>query len=69
MKDLGELHYFLGNQVVRSSFVIFLSQQKYVDDLLHKFHLHTVKHVSTPFVVRATLSIFYGVLLENPFEH
>jgi len=43
MKDLGELHHFLGIQVVQSSTGLFLSQQKYVLDLLNKFHLHTVK--------------------------
>ncbi|KAJ9692434.1 hypothetical protein PVL29_011475 [Vitis rotundifolia] len=34
MKDLGRLKYFLGIEVFRSSEGIFLSQRKYVLDLL-----------------------------------
>ena len=34
MKDLGDLKYFLGIEVVRSKNSIFLSQRKYVMDLL-----------------------------------
>ena len=34
MKDLGELKYFLGLEVARSNKDIFLSQRKYVLDLL-----------------------------------
>jgi len=41
MKDLGDLYYFLGIQVVSTPSGPFLTQQKYVHDLLHKFHLHT----------------------------
>nr|XP_033512620.1 cell division control protein 2 homolog A-like isoform X4 [Nicotiana tomentosiformis] len=41
MKDLGDLHYFLGVQVVRSSGGLHLSQQKYISDMLLKFHMHT----------------------------
>lgn len=63
MKDLGDLHYFLGIQVVRSSSGLFLSQEKYVLDLLCKFQLRTVKLVKAPFVVRTTLSLHDGELL------
>ena len=47
MKDLGDLHYFLGIQVKCDSMGIFLSQHRYVDNLLQKFHLHNVKPVTT----------------------
>jgi len=56
MKDLGDLHYFLSIQVTHTSAGIFLSQQKYVTDLLHKFHLHTTKPGTTPSVPSTTLS-------------
>lgn len=36
IKYLGELHYFLGMEVLRSKKGIFVSQQKYVIDLLRK---------------------------------
>jgi len=50
MKDLGDLHYFLGVQVVHIPLGLFLSHHKYVSDLLKKFHLHTLKPVRTPSV-------------------
>lgn len=37
MKDLGDLHYFLGVHVVRNSHDLHLSQPKYIVDLLLKF--------------------------------
>jgi len=55
--------------VVRTSSDLFLSQQKYVDDLLHKIHLHTVKLVSVPSVARTTLSLSDGELLADPSKY
>lgn len=66
MKDLGDLHYFRGVQVVRTSSGLFLSQHKYVSDLLRKFHFHTLKSVRTPCVSRTTLSLTDGELLSDP---
>ena len=60
MKDLGNLHYFLGIQVVRSPSGLFLAQHKYVVDLLHKFQLHTYKPLRTPFAAQTTLSLSDG---------
>ncbi|CAN0921146.1 hypothetical protein LINGRAHAP2_LOCUS32441, partial [Linum grandiflorum] len=36
MKDLGHLSYFLGLEVHRSTKGIFVSQRKYIDDLLQQ---------------------------------
>ena len=69
MKDLGDLHYFLGLQVTRTPAGIFLSQQKYVADLLHKFHLHTTKPVTTPSVAWTTLSLTDGKLLADAIQY
>jgi len=71
IKDLGDLHYFLSIQVVRSSSGILHTQQKYVLDLLHKFQLQTIKPVWTllleptyPFMMvtyfRSLLVLEYG---------
>jgi len=68
-KDPGDLHYFLGIQVQRDSMSISLSQDKYVDDLLHKFHFHTVKLVTTPSAARILLSLTDGELLVDPTEY
>lgn len=65
MKDLGDSHYFLGVQAVRTPSTLFLCQRKYVLDLLCKFHLHTLKTVRTPIVSRTTLSLTDCELLSN----
>ena len=48
MKDLGILRYFLGIEVARSKEGIFLSQRKYVLDLLEETGLKGSKPVDTP---------------------
>ena len=47
-KDLGMLKYFLGVEVMRSKQEIFLSQRKYVLDLLSKIGKLGAKPCSTP---------------------
>ncbi|KAM2750693.1 hypothetical protein EV2_029442 [Malus domestica] len=50
MKDLGGLKYFLGIEVARSKQGIFLSQRKYVLDLLAETRMLDCKLVDTPIV-------------------
>ena len=69
MKDLENLHYLLGIEVVRSSSGLFLLQKKYVHHIFHKFHLRYLKLVSTPSVVQTTLSVCDGELLVDPSEY
>ncbi|CAH9072500.1 unnamed protein product, partial [Cuscuta epithymum] len=69
MKDLGDLHFFLGVHAVRLSQGLFLSQKKYVSDLLARFHLHTLKPVRTPLPSRTKLSLTDGDLLADPTEY
>nr|GEV56305.1 hypothetical protein [Tanacetum cinerariifolium] len=45
---MGELTFFLGLQVTKKDDGIFISQDKYVDEILKKFSLLTVKTASTP---------------------
>ena len=47
MKDLHELHYFLGIEVIRTSVGILISQRHHVLNLLYKFGLIECKPVST----------------------
>ncbi|XP_020420805.1 uncharacterized protein LOC109949499 [Prunus persica] len=47
MKDLGDLNYFLGIEVARSTTGIFLSQRKYVLDLLTETGMLGCKPVDT----------------------
>ncbi|GJW91391.1 hypothetical protein Tco_0168944 [Tanacetum coccineum] len=45
---MGELTFFLGPQVTQTNDGIFISQDKYVDEILKKFGFSTVKTTSTP---------------------
>ncbi|GJV39155.1 putative ribonuclease H-like domain-containing protein [Tanacetum coccineum] len=48
MSYMGELTFFLGLQVSQKDDGIFISQDKYVDEILKKFGFSTVKTTSTP---------------------
>ncbi|GJU15753.1 uncharacterized mitochondrial protein-like protein [Tanacetum coccineum] len=48
MSSIGELTFFLGLQVTQKDDGIFISQDKYVDEILTKFGFLTVKTASTP---------------------
>jgi Reverse transcriptase (RNA-dependent DNA polymerase) len=48
MKDLGALRYFLGIKVVSSPKGVFLSQQKYVLELLHEVGMLGCRPANTP---------------------
>ncbi|GJS32808.1 ribonuclease H-like domain-containing protein [Tanacetum coccineum] len=47
MSSLGELTFFLGLQVKQSTAGIFISQDKYVKDILNKFDFRTIKPATT----------------------
>ena len=48
MSMLGELSYFLGLQVKQMKNGTFVSQGKYIKDMLKKFNLDEAKSISTP---------------------
>lgn len=48
LKDLGELHYFLGIEVKRSSDGLILSQEKYAEDVIKRSGMAHSKPVKTP---------------------
>ena len=48
MKDLGDLHYFLRIEVIRTLEGILISQQHYVLSVLFKFGMTECKSVLTP---------------------
>ncbi|KAG6480327.1 hypothetical protein ZIOFF_063827 [Zingiber officinale] len=48
MSDLGMMHYFIGMKVVQSTKGIFISQKKYVQEILDRFQMKDCNPVSTP---------------------
>ncbi|TQE05183.1 hypothetical protein C1H46_009162 [Malus baccata] len=58
MKELGELKYFLGIEVARSKHGIFLSQRKYVLDLLAETGMLDCKPVDTLIEQNHRLGLF-----------
>ncbi|GJX73728.1 putative ribonuclease H-like domain-containing protein [Tanacetum coccineum] len=48
MSSMGELTFFLGLQVTQKDDGIFISQDKFVDEILKKFGFSTMKTASTP---------------------
>jgi histone deacetylase 1/2 len=63
LKDLGELHYFLGIEVKKASNGILLTQQKYTSDLLHRVCMRNCKPMNTPMSSTDKLSVHDGDLL------
>ncbi|KAM2062109.1 hypothetical protein TB2_047101 [Malus domestica] len=64
-KDLGSLKYFLGIEVARSQEEIYLSQRKYVLDLLSETGMLACKLVDTPIVQNHHLAIYQDKVLTN----
>ena len=64
-KDLGMLRYFLGVEVMRRKHEIFLSQMKYVLDLLSETEKLGAKPCSSPMAPGVHLTR-EGELIENP---
>lgn len=48
MKDLGQLRYFLGIEVSKTSQGLFISQRKYAEDLIKEFGAHKNKALRLP---------------------
>jgi hypothetical protein len=48
VKDLGELHYFLGIEVMKSNGELVLAQKKYIAELLKKANMQNCKCINTP---------------------
>jgi len=66
IKDLGNLHYFLGVEVLKHNQGMFLSQRKYILDLLQKANMLSAKPVTSPMSSSTTLSLFDGEAFDDP---
>ena len=48
MKDMGLMHYFLGLEVWQKDGEVFVSQGKYANEILSRFHMGKCKPMQTP---------------------
>ncbi|BAB90546.1 putative rice retrotransposon retrofit gag/pol polyprotein [Oryza sativa Japonica Group] len=60
LKDLGDLHYFLGIEVTKVSNGVILTQEKYANDMLKRVNMSNCKPVSTPLSVSEKLTLYEG---------
>ena len=69
-KDLGVLSFFCGVEVIRDTNGLFLTEQKYIVNLLTKHNMLDSKPVSTPLAMGTSLTIHYGAsLVYAPMYH
>jgi hypothetical protein len=69
MKDLGDLHFFLGISVRRTPDDLFLSQRQYAVDLLQRAGMSECHPTATPVDARAKLSASDGAPVKDPTEY
>jgi hypothetical protein len=65
VKDLGDLHYFLGVEVLKVESGLLLSQRRYILDVLKKTKMHEAKPISSPMASSSSLSAFSGDQMED----
>ena len=66
MKDLGQLHHFLGVIVEPRPSGILLHQRQYALDILERTGMTDCKHCSTPVDTQTKLSADMGDLMADP---
>jgi len=57
MSMMGELTFFLGFQIKQLKDVTFISQTKYIKDMLKKFDMENVKPIKTPMPTNGHLDL------------
>jgi len=60
LKDMGPLHFFLGVEVIPTRTSLFLSQHKYIRELLASTYMNGAKDVSTPLSTTKSLQLVDG---------
>ena len=68
LKDLGDLSYFFGVEVMPHPRGIFISQKKYIADILCKANMEDAKPMATPLATHPPLTS-NGTLLSDPTEY
>ncbi|KAL0387558.1 UNVERIFIED_CONTAM: putative mitochondrial protein [Sesamum radiatum] len=66
IKDLGHTKYFLGLELARSSHGTYVTQRKYLLDMVHDYHLDDAKAIATPLPVGIKFDASSGSTLASP---
>lgn len=61
LKDLGPLHFFLGVEALKTDQHLYISQRRYILDLLQKINMHLAKPVSFPIASSTSLRKQYFI--------
>ena len=69
LKDLGELNYFLGIKVSKTPNGFYLSQAKYIADLLAKYNMADCSHVPTLMSTEHQLRKGSGSIIPNASQY
>jgi hypothetical protein len=69
MKDLGELHHFLGMHVQNSSGGLLLSQRQYILGILDRVGMAECKPCSTPADTNPKVSSVAGAPVKDPSDY
>jgi hypothetical protein len=69
VKDMGQLHFFLGMKVIPTTTGLFLSQHKYIKDLLTKLNMQGAKEVITPLSTTTMLKLLDGTSSVDSTEY
>jgi hypothetical protein len=69
LKELGPLHFFLGVEAHKVDSSMYLSQRRYITDLLRKTNMHEAKPVSSPMASSIVLSQHTGTSLSDPSSY
>ena len=65
MKDLGELKYFLGIEIIRSESGIYMLQKQYVTTMLKKYGMLGCKPIDVPLDKNCKLRVDLGAKLDD----
>ncbi|PKH47874.1 hypothetical protein CRG98_050414 [Punica granatum] len=66
VKDLGPLHFFLGMEARSDSTRLYLTQSKYIHDILVRISMLDCKPISSPVATGSRLSLHDGHPFEDP---
>ena len=69
LKNLGAPHYFLGVEIIPTSSSLFLSQYKFIRDILERFAMDGVKPCSMPISTTAKLQLHDGSASTDATEY